>query len=170
MVVKDGQNPDAGNLGADPRNQIESDALLNYQRLLSWAKTHTRIAHNLLRPESLANEQQLRKLFSSSLEMGQEIINSCSASAPSHQPLPNVPDIKEISAHLALARIGSAPPISARKDCGLPLSGSFRFGSDPVMGSALGTALGRPLVFSEDLAKKTHPLAPSRSYSKKKAF
>jgi hypothetical protein len=137
----------------------QAPMLQAYERLRQWAASHTKLAEALLKPESAGQEQQSRKHFQNSLEHGRELLAAChgtSSQGPSLMP----------PMDFGLAPLNAQPTMTTRRDGRLPLSGSLRFGTDPVLGGAAGRGIHLP----EDTAQKHHHLAPSRSYSKKKAF
>ena len=163
---QDSAEPTGGRLSEEVRGA--------YERLLNWAMAHTELGLQLLRPESLADEQQARKQFQNSLAAGQEIIAACATLQGLRWPKTGLlgprPHVTEPLA-LGLGE-GQQPPVlglaqqrPGQREGILPLSGSMRFGTDPVLGGHAGRSLRIP----EDLAKRHHQLAPSRSYSKKKA-
>lgn len=150
------------------------DLSVVFERLLQWAIAHTELGAHILRPESVAEEHLARRRFQESLEAGRHIITTCkNARSTWAGPSPATsisagPDVMRNAGgdtpgtHLGLAPV---PVPAARRDGMLPLSGSMRFGGDPLLGMPQNRALNIP----EDLAKRRHNLSPSRSYSKKKA-
>ena len=134
----------------------------NYERLLDWANSHTKLGLDWAAQHKLDESGLIGKNLVQSLEIGREIVISCQhagtfPSVTSSQAFNN--NAEERGQTLLLSRV-----TSSNRDHVLPLSGSLRFGGEPSTGIAL-----RPLPLPEELSSR-RMLAPSKSYSKKKAF
>jgi hypothetical protein len=133
-----------------------------YERLLDWANSHTELGLAWAAHQNTDESGLFRKNLVHSLEIGREIVISCQhagtfSAVTSSQAFNN--NVEDRGQTLLLSRV-----TSSNRDRALPLSGSLRFGGEPSTGTAL-----RPLPLPEELSSR-RMLAPSRSYSKKKAF
>lgn len=137
---------------------ISADLQHKYERLLDWAKSHTEIGLAWATRRSGEEDPLLRKNLIQSLEIGRELIINCQH-AGSFPASASTQSVEDRGQPLLLSRV-----TSSNRDHVLPLSGSLRFGGEPSTGVAL-----RPLPLPEELSSR-RMLAPSRSYSKKKAF
>jgi hypothetical protein len=129
-----------------------------YERLLDWAKSHTELGLSWAAQHHADESGLTRKNLVQSLEIGREIVINCQH-AGSFPAVTSSQAIEDRGQTLLLSRV-----TSSNRDHVLPLSGSLRFGGEPSTGIAL-----RPLPLPEELSSR-RMLAPSRSYSKKKAF
>jgi hypothetical protein len=129
------------------------------EKLLNWAKSHTEIGLDFVNNDQIEVQNQMKSCFVRSLELGKELIGNLGNEGNRE---PRIPAVVRFS----------------RRDSVLPLSGSSRFGENTVVrSSAEDIAINQS--FAQSFARvncashqsaRPFPLAPSKSYSKKKAF